>query len=124
MTEDTTKTTVNEQEQPNPDTDALRQEAINALTRYLENVTSFKGNELEDLITDALDTLVREGKLHYATDSLKDFGVAVKNATLELSDDLGATEHIQSAAQSVSKIAKSGLNAVGNLFDKNKKNDN
>ena len=124
MTEDTTKTSVNEQEQPNPDTDALRQEAINALTRYLENVTSFKGNELEDLITDALDTLVREGKLHYATDSLKDFGVAVKNATLELSDDLGATEHIQSAAQSVSKIAKSGLNAVGNLFDKNKKNDN
>ena len=124
MTEDTTKTSVNEQEQPNPDTDALRQEAINALTRYLENVTSFEGNELEDLVTDALDTLVREGKLHYATDSLKDFGAAVKNATLELSDDLGATEHIQSAAQSVSKIAKSGLNAVGNLFDKNKKNDN
>jgi len=37
MTEDTTKTSVNEQEKPNPDTDALRQEAINALTRYLEN---------------------------------------------------------------------------------------
>ena len=118
MTEEVVQTT---DEQKNVDN--LRQEAVVALKNYLESVTNFKGEELEAFITEALDTLVREGKLHYATDSLKDFGAAVKNATLELSDDLGATEHIQSAAQSVSKFAKTGLSAVGNLFDKNKKGE-